>query len=87
MLYGKKNYKNEERQQQKGNWLEKKFTGGFKDMEAVIKVNGVERPESLCIVDTLNNVVKLTEFTTPERKLDLDYAYAEVNIFGDIDYV
>lgn len=50
-------------------------------MEAIIKVNGVERPESLCIVDTLNNVVKLTEFTTPERKLDLDYAYVEVNIF------
>ena len=56
-------------------------------MEAIIKVNGVERPKSLCIVDTLNNAVTLTELTTPERKLDMNYAYVEVNIFGDIDYV
>lgn len=53
-------------------------------MRAVIKNNGMEIPEALCIVDTANNSVSLTTMTEPCMELDLQRVYVEVNIFGEL---
>jgi len=54
-------------------------------MGAVIKVNGVEVPEALCVTDTANNIVTLETMFSGEVKLNMNKIYVEVNIFGDID--
>lgn len=54
-------------------------------MKAIINVNGKERTESLCIVDTLNNEVTLIEIDKQEIKLNMDEVYVEINIFGKTD--
>ncbi|MCM1220924.1 MAG: hypothetical protein NC548_41205 [Lachnospiraceae bacterium] len=54
-------------------------------MSAVIKVNGVEVPESLAIVDTLSKEVTLQTQFVGGKKLDIDRIHAEVNLFGDIE--
>lgn len=54
-------------------------------MSAVIKVNGVEVPESLAIVDTANNTVSLQTMFVHEQKLDVNRIHAEVNLYGDIE--
>lgn len=52
-------------------------------MGAVIRVNGVETPESIAVIDTANNIITLETMFTGEQKLSADIAYAEVNLFGD----
>ena len=54
-------------------------------MGAVIKVNGMEVPESLAIIDTANNVVTLQTMLISEQKFDVDKIHAEVNLFGEIE--
>ena len=54
-------------------------------MGAVIKVNGVEVPESLAIIDTANKTVTLQTMFISEQKLDVDKIHAEVNLFGEIE--
>ncbi len=54
-------------------------------MRAVIKHNGVELPESLCLVNTASNIVTLTTMYDPSMKLNLDKVYAEVNLFGELE--
>lgn len=54
-------------------------------MGAVIKVNGMEVPESLAIIDTANGTVTLETMLISEQKLDVDKIYAEVNLFGEIE--
>lgn len=54
-------------------------------MGAIIKVNGVEVPESLAIIDTANNTVTLETMLISEQKLDVDKIHAEVNLFGEIE--
>lgn len=54
-------------------------------MSAVIKVNGMEVPESLAIIDTANNTVTLETMLISEQKLDVDKIHAEVNLFGEIE--
>ncbi len=54
-------------------------------MSAVIKVNGMEVPESLAIIDTANNTVTLQTMLISEQKLDVDKIHAEVNLFGEIE--
>lgn len=54
-------------------------------MRAIVKHNGVELPEALCIVDTSNNTVTLETMFDPSIKLDLDRVYVEVNIFGELE--
>lgn len=51
-------------------------------MSVVIKVNGVEVPESLAIIDTANNTVSLQTMLVSEQVLDVDRIHAEVNIYG-----
>ena len=53
-------------------------------MRAVVKHNGVELPDSLCLVDTANGVVTLTTMFDPCIKLDLTSVYVEVNMFGEL---
>lgn len=54
-------------------------------MGAIIKVNGMEVPESLAIIDTANNTVTLQTMLISEQKLDVDKIHAEVNLFGEIE--
>lgn len=54
-------------------------------MGAIIKVNGVEVPESLAIIDTANGTVTLETMLISEQKLDVDKIHAEVNLFGEIE--
>ena len=54
-------------------------------MGVVIKVNGVEVPESLAIIDTANNEVTLQTMFVSEQKLDVNKIHAEVNLFGEIE--
>lgn len=54
-------------------------------MSAIIKVNGMEVPESLAIIDTANNTVTLETMLISEQKLDVDKIHAEVNLFGEIE--
>ncbi len=54
-------------------------------MSAIIKVNGMEVPESLAIIDTANNTVTLQTMLISEQKLDVDKIHAEVNLFGEIE--
>lgn len=54
-------------------------------MGAIIKVNGVEVPESLAIIDTANNTVTLETMLISEQKLDVDKIHAEINLFGEIE--
>ncbi len=61
-------------------------------MGAVIKVNGMEVPESLAIIDTANNTVTLQTMLISEQELDVDKIHvdvdkihAEVNLFGEIE--
>ena len=51
-------------------------------MGAVIKVNGMEVPESLAIIDTANNTVTLQTMLISEQELDVDKIHAEVNQIG-----
>ncbi len=51
-------------------------------MRAIIKHNGVELPEALCLVNTASNIVTLETMLETNRKLDLTKIYAEVNLFG-----
>lgn len=54
-------------------------------MGAVIKVNGMEVPESLAIIDTANNTVTLQTMLISEQELDVYKIHAEVNLFGEIE--
>lgn len=54
-------------------------------MSAIIKVNGMEVPESLAIIDTANNTVTLQTMLISEQKLDVDKIHAEVKLFGEIE--
>lgn len=54
-------------------------------MSAIIKVNGVEVPESLLTIDTTNNKVTLQTMFVSEQKFDVNEIHAEVNLFGDIE--
>lgn len=54
-------------------------------MKAIIKINGVELPEALCLVNTASNIVTLETMPEPNIKLDLDKVYVEVNLFGDLE--
>lgn len=54
-------------------------------MRAIIKVNGVEVPESLACVDTASNIVTLETVDTGEIKMEMERVYVEVSIFGMID--
>lgn len=54
-------------------------------MGAVIRVNGIEAPESLAIIDTANNEVSLQTMLVSEQKLDINKIHAEVNLFGEIE--
>ena len=54
-------------------------------MSAIIKVNGMEVPESLAIIDTANNTVTLQTMLISEQELDVDKIHAEVNLFGEIE--
>lgn len=53
-------------------------------MGAVIKVNGEEVPNSLIVVDTLNNNASLETLDSCEIMFGTDKVYIEVNIYGDI---
>ena len=59
--------------------------GGGRLMKAVVKHNGVELPESLCLVNTASNIVTLETMLEPNISLDLDKVYVEVNLFGDLE--
>ena len=53
----------------------------------IIKINGVEIPNSYVVVDTSIGKGKV-ELGTPDRPwqtLDTDKVYAEVNLYGEID--
>ena len=54
-------------------------------MKAVVKHNGVELPEALCLVNTASNIVTLEIMLEPNISLDLDKVYVEVNLFGDLE--
>ena len=54
-------------------------------MRAIIKVNNVEVPESLVVVDTLSEEVTIQTPYTPEQKLDMNCCYVEVNIIGKLE--
>lgn len=54
-------------------------------MRAVIKHNGMELPEALCLVNTAGNIVTLETMLEPNMKLDLDKVYVEVSLFGDLE--
>lgn len=54
-------------------------------MGAVIRVNGIEVPESLAVIDTANNEVSLLTMLVSEQKLDINKIHAEVNLFGEIE--
>ena len=54
-------------------------------MGAVIKVNGMEVPESLAIIDTANNTVTLQTMLISEQELDVDKIHAEDNLCGEIE--
>lgn len=54
-------------------------------MGAVIRVNGIEVPESLAVIDTANNEVSLQTMFVSEQKLDINKIHAEVNLFGEIE--
>ena len=54
-------------------------------MRAVVKHNGMELPEALCLVNTAGNIVTLETMFEPNIKLDLDRVYVEVNLFGDLE--
>lgn len=44
-------------------------------MGAVIKVNGMEVPESLAIIDTANNTVTLQTMLISEQELEIGRAH------------
>lgn len=54
-------------------------------MRAIVKHNGVELPEALCLVNTASNIVTLETMLEPSISLDLDKVYVEVNLFGDLE--
>lgn len=54
-------------------------------MSAIVKLNGVELPEVLCIVDSANHDVCLETPNTAEQHLNLSSVHVEVNIFGVVD--
>lgn len=54
-------------------------------MGAIIKVNGIEVPESLAIIDTASYEVSLQTMFISEQRLDVNKIYAEVNIFGEVE--
>lgn len=54
-------------------------------MGAVIRVNGIEVPESLAVIDTASNEVSLQTMLVSEQKLDINKIHAEVNLFGEIE--
>lgn len=55
-------------------------------MNPIIKVNGVEVKDALCVVDSLSNIVTLEVVDGGEEKLNMDKVYVEVNIFGKVDF-
>lgn len=54
-------------------------------MRAVVKLNGVELKDCLCIIDNSVNEVTVQTETNNGEKLNMDNVYVEVNIFGEID--
>lgn len=54
-------------------------------MRAVIKHNGVELTEALCMVNTAGNIVTLETMCEASMKVNLDKVYVEVNMFGDLE--
>ena len=53
-------------------------------MKAVIKHNGIEIPNSMCLVNTADNIATLDVTFGPSMKLDMDRVYVEVNVFGEL---
>ena len=53
-------------------------------MSAVVKINNIELPECLVIVDTLSNEVTLETMLDNGRKLNMDKIEVEVLIKGNI---
>lgn len=53
-------------------------------MRAVIKHNGVELPEALCLVNTASNIVTLETMDRPCMKLNMEKLYVRVSILGDL---
>lgn len=53
-------------------------------MKAVIKHNGEELPEALCLVNTASNIVTLETMDEPCMKLDMEKVYVCVSILGDL---
>lgn len=56
-------------------------------MRAVIKHNGTEIPEAMCLVNTANNIVTLERMDKPNILLDMSKVYVEVNLFGSLESV
>lgn len=54
-------------------------------VKAVIKHNGTEIPEALCLVNTASNIVTLERMNEPNIILDLNKVYVEVNLFGALE--
>ena len=54
-------------------------------MRAIVKHNGIELPEALCLVNTASNLVSLETMLEPSMNLDLDKVYVEVNLFGELE--
>lgn len=53
-------------------------------MRAVIKHNGVELPEALCLVNTASNIVTLETMDEPCMMLNMEKLYVRVSILGDL---
>lgn len=53
-------------------------------MRAVIRFNGKELPDTLCIVNSGENTVVLDTPVTREGELDMYTHAVEVNIFGEL---
>jgi len=56
-------------------------------MRAVIKHNGTEIPEAMCLVNTASNLVTLERMDKPNILLDMSKVYVEVNLFGSLESV
>ncbi len=54
-------------------------------MRAVIKHNGTEIPEAMCLVNTADNLVTLERMDKPNILLDISKVYFEVNLFGELE--
>lgn len=53
-------------------------------MQAVIKFNGIELPDSLCIVENGTNKVTIQTPVSRGEEIDMNTHAVEVNIFGEL---